>query len=221
MKSKGQILIITDFKNEMEDLIYKLSAEGYKVEVTNIFGSFKAVETARPIIIIADYRDTDTNMVNICKFFRGKKELVRSTIIVVSDINEENILIKTLDAGADFYLIKPVSCLVLVTKINSIQKRFYNYSDSVKQVGDIIIDKERYLVICRNNSFTLPPREFEIVSLLISEKEKVFLRNELLSLIWKNSVDLRTVDVHIHKIRKKLGLNFIKTIKGVGYKIAY
>lgn len=219
MTTKGKVLIITDSPDDSQEYIRRLIAEGYEVRISKTTGSFNAIQAFHPFVIIINFDDAANNPGVICKSFRLHKELIRTNIIVLSCFNDEELVIKTLETGADFYLIKPVSSTILVTKVNSIKRRFHNFSDSMIQVGDVIIDREKYIVLFKNMPFILPPKEFELLSLLISKKEKVFLRNELLNIVWKNTVDIRTVDVHIHKLRKKLGLNFIKTIKGVGYKV--
>jgi two-component system alkaline phosphatase synthesis response regulator PhoP len=144
----------------------------------------------------------------------------KTLIIFLTAMSDESTEIKGLESGADDYLTKPVSTKVLSSKVSALFRRLTKESTGVVQVGDLMIDREKYIVRYHGEDIVLARKEFELLSLLASKPGKVFLRNEILNQIWGTEVIVgdRTIDVHIRKIRQKLNLDCITTVKGVGYK---
>ena len=160
------------------------------------------------------------NGMEVCEILRSQVAFATTIIVFLTAIKEENTEIKCFDAGADDYIVKPISPKVLTSKINALFRRLKNDGPSVLVVGDFEIDRDKYHVKYQQQEIILARKEFELLSLLASKPSKVFLRNEILSTIWGTDVIVgdRTIDVHIRKIRQKLGIDCISTVKGVGYK---
>jgi two-component system, OmpR family, alkaline phosphatase synthesis response regulator PhoP len=155
-----------------------------------------------------------------CNILRTQSAFAGTLIVFLTAINDENTEIKSLENGADDYLTKPISPKVLLSKVSSLLRRIKTDGPSIVTVGDFEIDRERFIVIFKGTEIVLARKEFELVALLASKPGKVFLRNEILNRIWGTEVIVgdRTIDVHIRKIRQKLGEDCISTVKGVGYK---
>jgi two-component system alkaline phosphatase synthesis response regulator PhoP len=206
MTSSKKILIADDEPDILEIIQFNLQAEGY--EVITAKNGDEAVEKAKktnPDLIILDIM----------------MPAFKSTLIVfLTAMSDEATEIKGLETGADDYLTKPVSPKILISKVNALFRRLNKEDAPVRQVGDIQIDREKYIVKYKDDEIILARKEFELLSLLAGKPGKVFLRNEILNQIWGTEVIVgdRTIDVHIRKIRQKLGLDCITTVKGVGYK---
>jgi two-component system alkaline phosphatase synthesis response regulator PhoP len=156
----------------------------------------------------------------VCQLLRSKPEFSNTLIIMLTAVSDESSHVKGLEYGADDYINKPISPKLLISRINALFRRTTRNEDPVIKVGNITIDKERFIVTLDNKDIILAKKEFELLILLASKPGRVFLRHEILNQVWGSEVIVgdRTIDVHIRKIRQKLGLDCIKTIKGVGYK---
>jgi two-component system alkaline phosphatase synthesis response regulator PhoP len=220
------ILIVDDEVDILDFVGYNLRKEGYKVLTAN--NGRDAINVAReklPQLIILDVMMPEMDGIETCRELRSIKALKPSIITFFTARNEDYSQIAGYDAGADDYIAKPIKPRVLTSKVNSLLRR---YSGTVLQptdnttniVGNLTIDTEKYIVRINNTELTLPRKEFELLSLLASKPNKVFSREEIFSRVWSNDVIVgdRTIDVHIRKIREKLNIDNIKTIKGVGYK---
>jgi two-component system alkaline phosphatase synthesis response regulator PhoP len=160
------------------------------------------------------------NGIEVCNILRTQPEFEETLIIFLTALSDESTEIKGLETGADDYLSKPVSPKILTSKVNSLFRRVNKEEKGVLQVGEIQIDREKFLVRYKNDDIFLARKEFELLSLLASKPGKVFLRNDILNHVWGTEVIVgdRTIDVHIRKVRQKLNLDCITTVKGVGYK---
>jgi two-component system alkaline phosphatase synthesis response regulator PhoP len=218
-----KILIADDEPDILEIIQFNLQAEGYKV-VTAKNGD-EAIEQAKkhqPDLIILDIMMPGKNGIEVCNILRLQPLFKDTLIVFLTALNDEGTEIKSLETGADDYLTKPISPKVLVSKITELFRRINSNKEEpvVLQIGDLQIDREKYLVNLHNNEIILARKEFELLALLASRPGKVFLRNEILNQVWGTEVIVgdRTIDVHIRKIRQKLNLDCITTVKGVGYK---
>ncbi len=221
MSSIRKILIADDEPDILEILSFNLNAEGYDV-VTAKNGD-EAVEKAKqtkPDLIILDVMMPNKTGIEVCKILRKIPDFNTTIIIFLTAMSDESAEIKGLETGADDYITKPISPKVLLSKVNALFRRINKDEPKIVTVGDFEIDREKYIVNYKGSEIILARKEFELVALLASKPGKVFLRNEILNRIWGAEVIVgdRTIDVHIRKIRQKLGLDCIKTVKGVGYK---
>lgn len=216
----GRILIADDEPDILEIISFNLIAEGYEVYMAN--NGEEAIQEAKkqlPDLIILDLMMPRKNGFEVCKILRMLPSFKDTIIIFLTALNDESTEIRGLESGADDYVTKPISPLVLVSKVNAIFRRIPK-SNTTLQLGDLIINRENYSVTYKNEEIILARKEFELLALLTSRPEKVFLRNEILLQVWGTEVIVgdRTIDVHIRKIRQKLGDDCISTVKGVGYK---
>jgi len=215
------ILVADDELDILEILNFNLKGEGYNViKATN---GNEAVELARlhkPDLIILDVMMPGKTGFEVCKILRADKEFENTIIIFLTALNDDSTEIKGLETGGDDYITKPISPKVLISRVNALFRRIIKESGSVLQIGDLSIDREKYIVRLKNEEIILARKEFELLALLASKPSKVFLRNEILDKVWGTEVIVgdRTIDVHIRKIRQKLGDDCIATVKGVGYK---
>jgi two-component system alkaline phosphatase synthesis response regulator PhoP len=221
MNKVAKILIADDEPDILEIISYNLSAEGYEIICAK--NGNEAIELANkelPSMIILDIMMPGKNGIDVCKILRLQPQFKETIIVFLTALNDENTEIKGLETGADDYITKPVSPKVLISKINSLFRRVTKETENILTVGDIIINREKYIVTYRDIPVTLARKEFELLSLLASKPGKVFLRNEILENIWGTEVIVgdRTIDVHVRKIRQKIGVDCISTVKGVGYK---
>ncbi len=220
-KLPTKILIVDDEPDIIEILKYNLEKEGYDVKSAN--NGKKAVEKAKkyiPDIIILDVMMPEMDGIEACQELKKISKLSNTRIIFLSARGEDFTQIAAFDAGADDYVTKPVKPKILIKKISSISKRINNNLSNVLDLGDIKIDKESYLIRINKEDISLPRKEFELLYLLASKPGKVFSRDEIMAKVWGTQVIVgdRTIDVHIRKLREKIGDKCIKTIKGVGYK---
>lgn len=221
MSTNKTILIADDEPDIVEILSFNLSAEGYNIITANNGDS--AIEKAKklqPDLIILDMMMPGKTGVEVCEILRTQEVFATTIIVFLTAIKDETTEIKCFDAGADDYMVKPISPKVLLSKINAVFRRLKKDGPSIVKVGALEIDRDRYNVKFEDKDITLARKEFELLSLLASKAGKVFLRNEILTTIWGTDVIVgdRTIDVHIRKIRQKLGVDCIYTVKGVGYK---
>ncbi|MFP4470547.1 MAG: response regulator transcription factor [Bacteroidales bacterium] len=218
-----KILLVDDEKDILEFLGYNLKKEGYQV-ITARNGK-DAVALARqekPHLIILDVMMPKMDGIETCTEIKEIPELNNAIIVFLTARGEDYSQIAGFEAGADDYITKPVKPKVLISRIKALLRRYKEpEAPSAKiDLKDIIIDTERYLIIKDGEEISLPKKEFELLLLLASKPDKVFSREEIFSKVWGNDVIVgdRTIDVHVRKIREKIGLQSIKTIKGVGYK---
>ncbi|MFZ1307333.1 MAG: response regulator transcription factor [Ferruginibacter sp.] len=216
-----KILIADDEPDILEIIQYNLQNEGYEV-ITAKNGN-EAIDQAKrsmPDLIILDIMMPGKNGIEVCNILRMQPAFNNTLIIFLTALSDEGTEVKGLETGADDFITKPVSPKVLVSKVNALFRRVNKEDTGILQVGDLIIDREKYIVTYQGNDIILARKEFELLALLAGKPGKVFLRNEILNQVWGTEVIVgdRTIDVHIRKIRQKLNLDCITTVKGVGYK---
>jgi two-component system alkaline phosphatase synthesis response regulator PhoP len=221
MINQKKILIADDEVDILEILQFNLELEGYVVKTAK--DGNDAIEKAKsfnPQLIILDNMMPGKTGMDVCRHLRSLSEFKNTLIIFLTALSDEANEVKGLEYGADDYLTKPIRPKVLMSKVNALFRRVVVESGSTLETGQLLIDREKYTVFYNNQEITLAKKEFELLSLLASKPGKVFLRNEILSRIWGSEVIVgdRTIDVHIRKIRQKLNLDCITTVKGVGYK---
>lgn len=225
LMSKGLILIVDDEPDIREIISFNLSSEGYTViESANGREAIELAKKHNPQLIILDVMMPVMNGINTCNLLRKQPQFQATIIIFLTALSDEKSEVAGLETGADDYLSKPVSPKLLVSKVNALFRRISNgENDKIKSGTDFTIDRTRYLVTCRGKDILLARKEFELLALLASAPGKVFLRHEILDRIWGADVIVgdRTIDVHIRKIRSKLGVDCITTVKGVGYKFDF
>lgn len=215
------ILIADDEADILEIISFNLQSEGYNVICAS--NGNEAVEFAKmykPDLVILDVMMPGKNGFEVCKILRSNKEFENTIIIFLTALNDDSTEIKGLETGGDDYINKPISPKVLISRVNALFRRIIKETGSILQIGDLSIDREKYIVTLKNEEIILARKEFELLALLASKPAKVFLRNEILDKVWGTEVIVgdRTIDVHIRKIRQKLGDDCIATVKGVGYK---
>lgn len=218
-----KILLVDDEKDILEFLSYNLKKEGYQVlTARNGVNAIKIARSELPQLIILDMMMPEMDGIETCSELKAIPELQNSIILFLTARGEDYSQIAGLDAGADDYITKPVKPKVLVSRIKALLRRYKQPESASNEVRlkDFVIDKERYLIRRDEELITLPKKEFELLLLLASKPDKVFTREEIFTNVWGNDVIVgdRTIDVHIRKIREKLGLEVITTVKGVGYK---
>jgi two-component system, OmpR family, alkaline phosphatase synthesis response regulator PhoP len=220
-----KILLVDDEPDILEFLGYNLRKEGYEVHTSNNGkdGFAKAI-AIRPHLIILDVMMPEMDGIETCKEIRQVPELNNTLVIFLTARGEDYSQIAGFEAGADDFVTKPVKPRVLVTRIKALLRRHKEAQSEnaapVIEPGEFSIDREKYMVIKEGKQYQLPRKEFELLSLLVSKPNKVFTREEILARVWGEDVIVgdRTIDVHVRKIRERLGSLNIRTIKGVGYK---
>lgn len=216
-----KILIADDEPDIVEILKYNLVKEGYQV-VTAKDGDEAIVKAKQfePDLAILDVMMPRKSGIEVCEILRSQPLFKDTLILFLTALNDESTQIKGLTSGADDYISKPVSPQVFISKVASLLRRVNKTDTAILEVNDLIIDPERFVVKYKGEEITLAKKEFELLYLLASKPGRVFLRNEILNQVWGNDVIVgdRTIDVHIRKIRQKLGVDCITTVKGVGYK---
>ena len=216
---KGKLLLVTAMEDDLQLIIYRLQKEGYEVIVTDITNVSSFAKNYLPFAVIFHQETLEINLLHTCKTMRLQRNFNSCFFIFLSILSDEDSIIKCFETGVDFYITLPVSPVLLVSKINAINRRFYNEQNTISKQGNILIDREKYLIEFNNTQIYLPIKEFELLALLMSKCGTVFLRDEILNRVWNNKATVRTIDVHVSRLRQKLGMNSIKTIKGMGYKL--
>jgi two-component system alkaline phosphatase synthesis response regulator PhoP len=217
-----KILLVDDEPDILEFMEYNLKKEGYQVYVAK--NGQEAVDKAtelKPHLVILDIMMPEMDGIEACRAIRSNPELNHTLIAFLTARNEDYSQIAGFDVGADDFISKPIKPRVLVSRIKGLLRRVGgNGTDDTLRIGDLVIDREKYSVTYKNQELMFPRKEFELLSLLISKPGKVFTRDEIMNKVWGDDIIVgdRTIDVHIRKIREKLGDDSIKTIKGVGYK---
>lgn len=220
---KEKILLVDDEQDIIDLIKYNLEKENYHVKTA--MNGRDAIEIAKdflPELILLDVMMPEMDGIETCVEMREIEALKPSIIAFLTARSEDYSQIAGFDAGADDYISKPIKPRVLMSRIQALLRRKRSSPDSIKgkSIGGIVIDEEKYLVVQDGKELDLPKKEFELLALLISKPGRVFTREVILNAIWGNEVVVgdRTIDVHIRKLREKIGSKTIKTIKGVGYK---
>ena len=222
-KSNVTILLVDDEPDILEIVSYNLKEEGYKVFTAE--NGLEAIEIAKekkPHLVVLDVMMPEMDGIEACEKLRKIPELENTIITFLTARGEDYSQVAGFDAGADDYITKPVRPKVLVSKVGALLRRFQKETESsdITKIGNLHINREEYKVINKGDELILPRKEFELLSLLVSKPGKVFKREDILHKVWGNEVVVggRTIDVHIRKLREKIGDKSFKTIKGVGYK---
>ncbi|MCX6294769.1 MAG: response regulator transcription factor [Bacteroidetes bacterium] len=223
-----KILLVDDEPDILEFLSYNLKKEGYNVFTAgNGKEAISIAKKENPHLIILDVMMPDMDGIETCREIREIPGLKDVMIAFLTARNEDYSQIAGFDVGADDYINKPIKPRVLISRIKALLRRGSN-SDTNKStnkvdMGGIIIDRERYVIVQDGKEISLPKKEFELLALLASKPGKVFTRDVILDTVWGGDVVVgdRTIDVHIRKLREKLGEDFIKTVKGIGYKFEF
>ena len=223
MSQIPKILVVDDDPDIVEILRYNLSLAGYDVKAaSNGKEAIKKAKIFIPEIILLDVMMPEMDGIEACRLIREIPSLNNTRIIFLSARNEDYTQISAFDAGADDYISKPVKPKILLKKISSIFKRIQKqqHKSQLIDLGEIKIDRAKYLVFINKNEIQLPKKEFELFFLLASKPGDVFSRDQIMNKVWGSDIIVgdRTIDVHIRKLREKIGDLYFKTVKGVGYK---
>ncbi|MFL0353473.1 response regulator [Xanthomarina sp. GH4-25] len=218
-----KILLVDDEPDILEIIGYNLSNEGYQViTAENGVKAVKKAKKEKPQLIILDVMMPEMDGIEACENIRKIPELKDTIITFLTARGEDYSQVAGFDAGADDYITKPIKPKVLISKVKALLRRLKEteQNDSIVQIGNLIINREEYKITLKNEEILLPRKEFELLFLLASKPGKVFKREEILDKVWGNEVVVggRTIDVHIRKLREKIGDDSFKTVKGVGYK---
>lgn len=221
--SSIKILVVDDDPDIVEILKYNLKNSGYSVKSAgNGVEAIKKAKKFIPDIILMDVMMPEMSGIEACEEIKNIDQLSQAIIIFLSARSEDYTQISAYDAGADDYISKPVKPKILLKKISNIAKKINSEKNAPKTIdlGSIKINKEEYVVIKDKKEILLPRKEFELLFLLATKPEKVFTREEIMNKVWGTQVVVgdRTIDVHVRKLREKIGEKHIKTLKGVGYK---
>jgi len=220
--SLKKILIADDEPDILEILGYNLTREGYEVATAKDGDdAITKAKTGKPELIILDIMMPKKNGVEVCEILRSQPGFKDTLIIFLTALSDESSHIKGLETGADDFISKPISPKVLLSKVNALFRRVKKEpADGIIKIGTMEIDPVKFEVTIDGREVTLAKKEFELLHMLASKPGRVFLRNEILNQVWGNEVIVgdRTIDVHIRKVRQKLGVDCITTVKGVGYK---
>jgi two-component system alkaline phosphatase synthesis response regulator PhoP len=223
-----KILLVDDEADILEFLSYNLKKAGYNVlTANNGRDAIKIAKQYLPHLIILDVMMPDMDGIETCEEMRKLPVLNNTVVAFLTARNEDYSQIAGFEAGADDYIAKPIKPKVLISRVSALLKRFGKTEESTEGVetgiikhGNLVIDREKYTVTNNGVELSLPRKEFSLLLLLISKPEKVFTRDEIYTSIWGDTIVVgdRTIDVHIRKLREKIGEEYIKTVKGVGYK---
>ena len=216
------ILIIDDEEDIINLLSYNLEKEGFKVySALNGIEGIEVATKVHPSLIVLDVMMPEMDGIEVCETIRANPTIGDTKICFLTARNEDYSQIAGLDAGADDYVAKPIKPKVLVSRIKAILRRS-SISEGEKEntETELIIDREKYTVTLKGEDIHLPKKEFELLALLASKPGKVFERDLILETVWGSEIVVgdRTIDVHVRKLREKIGDEYIKTVKGVGYK---
>lgn len=223
--SKFRILLVDDETDVLEFLSYNLKREGFQVaQATNGREAISKAKTDNPHLIVLDVMMPSMDGIETCEELKKIPTLRNTFIVFLTARGEDYSQISGFEAGADDYITKPIKPKLFISRLKALLRRLQDshleVAHETLQVKDFIIDSERFVVINNGQEIVLPKKEFELLRLLASKPNKVFTREEIFSKVWGDNVIVgdRTIDVHIRKIREKIGLESIRTVKGVGYK---
>lgn len=227
MENKNIKILLVDDENDILEIIgYNLSKEGYQIiTASNGKEAIKQAQKNNPHLIIMDIMMPEMDGIEACENIRKLPEMRNTIIIFLTARNEDYSQVAGFNAGADDYIAKPVKPKILISKVNALLRRlnYKHINSNILHVGNIEINREVYKIIKEGVEIILPKKEFELFYLLATKPGKVFTREEILDKIWGIEIVIgkRTIDVHIRKLREKIGDDYLKTIKGVGYKIEF
>jgi two-component system alkaline phosphatase synthesis response regulator PhoP len=224
--SNNKILLVDDEEDILEMIRYNLEKEGFEIETAS--NGKEAIDKARkfhPNLVLLDVMMPEMDGIETCLAIKDIDGLRETMIAFLTARGEDYSQIAGFESGADDYITKPIKPRVLISRIKALLRRNVTSSpkDAIITIGDIKIDREKYLVIKGEEEINLPRKEFELLSLLASKPGKVFTRETILERVWGGDVIVgdRTIDVHIRKLREKLGEEYIKTVKGIGYRFDF
>ena len=221
-KKSIHILLVDDEQDIIDFLQYNLEREGYYVHTaTNGQQAVDLFQKIKPAMIIMDVMMPVMDGIEACYAIRKLTTFPQPSIAFLTSRAEDYSQVAGFEAGADDYISKPIRPRLLISKVEALLRRIKveTVANKIIEVGNVKVDRDRYIVVTAENEIQLPKKEFELLELLLSRPQKVFTREEILSTVWGNEtiVGERTIDVHIRKLREKLGDDYIRTIKGVGY----
>lgn len=221
--SKQTILVVDDERDILDLIEYNLKIEGFDVlKAENGEEGIRKAKESRPDLILLDIMMPKMDGLEAVEIVRRDKDLKKTPIIFLTAKSDEKTEIESLNKGGDDYITKPISTIKLVSRIKAILRRLDSSEPAANklEVHDLQIDKDRYIVLKEGRDYHLPRKEFELLFYLASRKGRVLDRQVLLNKVWGDKVYVvdRTVDVHVRKIREKLGDHYIETVKGVGYR---
>ena len=225
MENKNiKILLVDDEPDILELLEYHLEKEGYKIKkAKNGEAAIEKAAKFNPDIIVLDVMMPELNGLEVCKRLRNNELFENTLIVFLTARNEEFTEVMALDLGADDFIAKPLKPSVFRSRIRALSRRLEKSGvPTQRELGDLILDHEEICVIKNNEKIYLAKKEFELLSLLTSKPGKVYKRHKIMNKVWGMDVIVgdRTIDVHIRKLREKLGSEYISTIKGIGYKFS-
>lgn len=222
--TKFKILLVDDDKDIIEFLTYNLEKEGYQVySAFNGISALKVAKDKKPHLIILDVMMPEMDGIETCNELRKIESLQDSIITFLTARGEDYSQIVGFEAGADDYIVKPIKPKVLLSRVKALLRRKSSSdieSNEIIEIGDLIIDRDKHVVKIDDQKHSLPKKEFELLLFLVMNKDRVLSRDQILSKIWGDNIIVgdRTIDVHIRKLREKIGNDYIKTVKGFGYK---
>ncbi len=223
-----KILIVDDEPDILEFIEYNLSKEGYQVAMANDgHEAIKMAKKVKPNLIILDIMMPGLDGVEVCRELRSMPEFNETIIAFLTARSEDYSQIAGFEVGGDDYITKPIRPKVLTSRITALLRRagkgLQEEGKNIIKIADLVIDKEKVVVYRNEDAIMLAKKEFELICLLVSKPGKVFSRDEIFNKVWGTDVIVgnRTIDVHIRKLREKIGDNYIKTIKGIGYKFEF
>ena len=221
-KKSIHILLVDDEQDIIDFLQYNLEREGYYVHTaSNGQQAVDLFQKIKPAMIIMDVMMPVMDGIEACYAIRKMTSFPQPIIAFLTSRAEDYSQVAGFEAGADDYISKPIRPRLLISKVEALLRRIKveTVANKIIEVGNVKVDRDRYIVVTSENEIQLPKKEFELLELLLSRPQKVFTREEILSTVWGNEtiVGERTIDVHIRKLREKLGDDYIRTIKGVGY----
>ena len=224
MKKKDiKILLVDDEPDVIEIIRYNLDQEGYKIYTAS--DGKEALKKAKkniPHLIIMDVMMPNIDGIEACEQLRNDVSFNETIIMFLTARGEDYSQVAALEAGADDYVTKPIKPKIIVSKVKALLRRLKNEEQTQEkiQIGKLIIDREKYEITHMGKSFSMPRKEFELLYLLASKPDKVIKREKIMEIVWGSEVVVgdRTIDVHIRKLREKIGDKYFKTVKGVGYK---
>ena len=221
MSNNKTLLLVDDEQDILEFLTYNLEKEGFKIVTAN--DGIEALEKAKthaPALVLLDLMMPRMDGIETCQLIREEKRLNNTIVVFLTSRSEDYSQVACLEAGADDFIKKPIRPRVLVAKIKSLLRRAERSDDKVQNTNSsVVINRDKFVVEIKGQIISLPKKEFELLELLVAQPGKVFNRDQILASVWGNEaiVGERTIDVHIRKLREKLGDEYIRTIKGVGY----
>jgi two-component system alkaline phosphatase synthesis response regulator PhoP len=226
--SNYKILLVDDEPDILEFIGYNLKKEGFTLlTANNGQDGLKIAQAENPHLIVLDVMMPGMDGIETCEELRKVPALKNTLVVFLTARGEDYSQIAGFDAGADDYITKPIKPKVLISRVKALLKRYSHTSQEEESkegnkitVGDLIIDREKYMVTSGDKKLSLPKKEFELLLLLAAKPDRVFTRDEIYAWVWGDNIIVgdRTIDVHIRKLREKIGQDHIRTIKGVGYK---